>query len=80
MGKYVRYRDIVVGDGNLPVKGHRVQIAYKLKRPTGEVLDSTNEEDATRGPFPEQFRVGIGHICKGVDRAIQSGLPVPSSA
>ena len=56
MGKYVRYRDIVVGDGNLPVKGHRVQIAYKLKLPTGEVLDSTNEESARVSIAPS--RVG----------------------
>ena len=31
----------MVGEGDLPRKGHRVQITYKLTLPTGEVLDST---------------------------------------
>lgn len=62
----------MVGTGDLPKKGHRVQINYKLTLPTGEVLDSTIPEQATRCPFPSQFRVGIGHICMGVDKAIQS--------
>ena len=72
MGKFIRYRDIVMGTGALPRKGHRVSIRYKLTLPTGEVLDSENVTDQTRCPFPETFRVGIGHICNGVDKAIQS--------
>ena len=72
LGKYVRYKDLVVGEGDLPRKGHRVQITYKLTLPTGEVLDSTVPDEATRCPFPSQFRVGIGHICNGVDKAIQT--------
>ena len=47
-----------------------MQIAYKLTLPTGEVLDSDSVEDSTRVPFPTEFRVGLAHVVKGLDRAI----------
>lgn len=70
LGKFIKYKDIVVGTGSLPINGHRVEISYKLTLPTGEVLDSENIEHNTRIPFPTQFRVGLGHVVKGLDRAI----------
>ncbi|CBK21945.2 uncharacterized protein [Blastocystis hominis] len=70
MGKYIKYKDVVKGTGKLPISGHRVDISYKLTLPTGEVLDSDNVEHSTRIPFPTQFRVGLGHVVKGLDRAI----------
>lgn len=66
----MKYRDMVVGTGASPINGHRVQIAYKLTLPTGEVLDSDSVEDSTRVPFPTEFRVGLAHVVKGLDRAI----------
>ena len=72
MGKYVKYKDIAQGTGKLPISGHRVDISYKLTLPTGEVLDSENIDHSTRVPFPRQFRVGLGHVVKGLDRAILS--------
>lgn len=72
MGKYIKYKDVVKGTGKLPISGHRVDISYKLTLPTGEVLDSDNVEHSTRIPFPTQFRVGLGHVVKGLDRAILS--------
>ena len=72
MGKFIKYKDIEQGTGKLPVSGHRVDISYKLTLPTGEVLDSENIDHSTRIPFPTQFRVGLGHVVKGLDRAILS--------
>lgn len=66
----MKYRDVVVGTAPRRVNGHRVQIAYKLTLPTGEVLDSDSVEDSTRVPFPTEFRVGLAHVVKGLDRAI----------
>ena len=73
LGKYIKYKDVVQGTGKLPISGHRVDIRYKLTLPTGEVLDSDNVDHSTRIPFPTQFRVGLGHVVKGLDRAILSG-------
>ena len=70
LGKFIKYKDIAIGTGSLPINGHRVEISYKLTLPTGEVLDSENVEHNTRIPFPTQFRVGLGHVVKGLDRAI----------
>ena len=78
MGKYVRYRDIVVGDGNLPVKGHRVQIAYKLKLPTGEVLDSTNEGFLSLGGT--QVKVRLDGKVETVDVAGETDLSADAVA
>lgn len=72
LGKYIKYKDVVQGTGKLPISGHRVDIRYKLTLPTGEVLDSDNVDHSTRTPFPTQFRVGLGHVVKGLDRAILS--------
>lgn len=72
LGKYIKYKDVVQGTGKLPISGHRVDIRYKLTLPTGEVLDSDNVDHSTRIPFPTQFRVGLGHVVKGLDRAVLS--------
>ena len=56
------------------MNGHRVQISYRLTLPTGEVLDSENVDDSTRVPFPSEFRVGLAHVVRGMDRAILGSL------
>ena len=72
MGRFIRYKDIVVGTGRIPVNGHRIQISYRLTLPTGEVLNSENIDHASRLPFPTEFRIGLGHVVKGLDRSILS--------
>lgn len=72
MGKLIKYKDLVVGTGGVPVKGHRIAINYKIIIPTGEVIDSEKADDFSRLPFPTSFRLGLGNVVNGLNRGIQT--------
>ena len=72
MGKFIKYKDIEMGKGNLPTKGHKIAISYKIKLPTGDVIDSENPDDFSKLPFPTNFRLGLGNMVSGLTRAIQT--------
>lgn len=72
MGKFIKYKDIQIGKGGVPTKGHRIAIRYKIKTPAGDVIDSENAEDFSRLPFPTAFRLGLGNVVNGLNRGIQT--------
>jgi len=62
----LKYKDIVVGDGESPNAGDTVLVHYE-----GTLMDGT-EFDASRkhGPDPIGFPIGVGRVIKGWDEGV----------
>mmetsp|Transcript_24592 Transcript_24592/g.46433 ORF Transcript_24592/g.46433 Transcript_24592/m.46433 type:complete len:194 (+) Transcript_24592:44-625(+) len=61
----LQYRDLVVGEGEAPVKGQTVKVHYTGKLESGKVFDSS----IPRGE-PLDFAVGTGQVIAGWDEGI----------
>ena len=72
MGRLIKYKDLEIGTGDFPIKGHRIVIHYKITTPTGDCIDSENPDDFSRLPFPTSFRLGLGNVVNGLNRGIQT--------
>jgi len=60
----LQYRDIVVGQGEAPVKGQSVKVHYTGKLENGQVFDSSLKGN------PLEFAVGTGQVIPGWDEGI----------
>mmetsp|Transcript_38034 Transcript_38034/g.80534 ORF Transcript_38034/g.80534 Transcript_38034/m.80534 type:complete len:194 (+) Transcript_38034:76-657(+) len=63
----LQYRDIVVGDGDAPVKGQTVRVHYTGKLDSGKVFDSSIPRRE-----PLEFPVGTGKVIAGWDEGIMT--------
>ena len=65
----LRYRDTVVGDGDLPEDGERVKVHYRsYLAETGAVFDSSRGADGTGEPF--SFALGKGRVIPGWEEGV----------
>mmetsp|Transcript_15122 Transcript_15122/g.25750 ORF Transcript_15122/g.25750 Transcript_15122/m.25750 type:complete len:141 (+) Transcript_15122:69-491(+) len=60
----LQYRDLVVGQGEAPVKGQSVKVHYTGTLENGKVFDSSLKRD------PLEFAVGTGQVIPGWDEGI----------
>ncbi|CAE8637732.1 unnamed protein product [Polarella glacialis] len=61
----LQYRELVVGEGELPVKGQTVHVHYTGSLENGKVFDSSIPRGA-----PLEFPVGSGKVIAGWDEGI----------
>lgn len=66
-GTGLKYKDLKVGDGELPPTGYQVLANYVVMLPKGTVVDSTIE----RGNAAD-IRVGTGAVFAGLDEGLRS--------
>ena len=55
----------------MPIRGHKVRIAYTLSLPDGRVLDSNDQKKDTL-PIKRSFPIAVGKVCPGLDHMIMS--------
>ena len=82
MGDFIRYQDIVVGTGNVPMLGQKVHIKYEgvtfldsrytIELPNGVTIDSEKKEDKNKLPIKRHPLVAVAKICHGVDKLLMS--------
>mmetsp|Transcript_2311 Transcript_2311/g.6296 ORF Transcript_2311/g.6296 Transcript_2311/m.6296 type:complete len:275 (-) Transcript_2311:1380-2204(-) len=63
----LKYKDLKVGDGELPPVGYQVVVNYVVMTPDGKLVSSTLESG-----FPVDVRVGSGSIIAGLDEGLLS--------
>lgn len=60
--KYGKFKEfIIIGTGQHPKKGDIAEIHYSGKLPDGTKIDSSRQDEN-----PLKFKVGIGHVLKGL--------------
>lgn len=64
----IYYFEKVAGTGTSPVAGNKVTIKYKGYLPDGRIFDKTDTENLS-------FRVGVGAVIPGMDKAVQMMKP-----
>jgi len=65
-GSGLQYEDIVVGKGDSPRQGHKVQVHYTGWLTNGQKFDSSV------GKAPFEFTIGQGQVIKGWDEGVAS--------
>ena len=63
----LKYKDLKIGDGELPPVGYQVVVNYVVMLTSGRVISSTIESG-----FPADVRVGSGNVVKGIDEGLLS--------
>ena len=71
IGDYIRYKDVAVGTGLIPIRGQRVRISYKIKLPNGYEIDSEDKSNHYL-PVKRKVPVAVAKVCPGVDKVLQS--------
>ena len=71
IGDYIRYKDVAVGTGLIPIRGQRVRISYKIKLPNGYEIDSEDKSNHCL-PVKRKVPVAVAKVCPGVDKVLQS--------
>ena len=61
----LKYKDLLVGDGEEPPIGYQVVVNYVIMLPSGKVISSTLDSG-----YPADVRVGSGNLVKGIDEGI----------
>jgi len=61
-----------VGTGEIPLKGHKVRIAYTIHTPNGSIIDSEDPSMKKILPWKRTVAIAVGKLCPGLDSAIQS--------
>ncbi|KAK8829639.1 hypothetical protein WA556_005556, partial [Blastocystis sp. ATCC 50177/Nand II] len=69
LGEYVRYKDVTVGTGAIPMKGERVAIAYTIVLPNGVEIHSKDKQNL---PIKTRVQVAVAKMCPGVDKVLQT--------
>ncbi|QDZ19780.1 FKBP-type peptidyl-prolyl cis-trans isomerase [Chloropicon primus] len=64
-GSGLKYKDLIVGDGEQPPVGYQVVVNYVVMLQDGRVISSTLE-----GGYPADIRVGSGNVVKGIDEGL----------
>lgn len=67
MDNGIKYEDLTVGTGKKIEPNHRylVTIHYTMWLKNGVKIESSHDEDT-----PFQFKIGIGHVIKGLDEGM----------
>ena len=63
----LKYKDVLVGDGEEPPIGYQVVVNYVVMLQDGKIISSTLEAGQ-----PADVRVGAGGLVKGIDEGIMS--------
>lgn len=66
----LKYRDELVGDGDMPRNGDKVSIHYTGLQPTGEPFDSSR--DPAKSGKPLTFEIGGGKIIPGWNEGVST--------
>ena len=74
LGEYIRFKDVKIGSGLVPMRGQTVLLSYKLKLPSGEEINSDIKADRSRLPIKRKIPVAVAKVCPGVDKALRSTL------
>ena len=74
LGEYIRYNDVKIGSGLVPMRGQTVLLSYKLKLPSGEEINSDVKADRSRLPIKRKLPVAVAKVCPGVDKALRSTI------
>lgn len=72
LGDYVRYKDITVGKGEIPLKGYKVRIEYTIHTANGTIIDSKDPSMKKLLPWKRKVVIAVGKLCPGLDFALQS--------
>lgn len=72
LGEYIRYKDVKIGPGMVPMRGQTVLLSYKLKLANGEEINSDVKADRSRLPIKRKIPVAVAKVCPGVDKALRS--------
>ena len=57
----------------MPIRGHKVRIAYTLSLPDGRTIDSKNQKKESL-PIRRSFPIAVGKVCPGLDQMIMSTI------
>ena len=72
MGDYVLYKDVKEGSGEIPIRGHMVQVAYTMSLANGKRISSEDASQKHMLPLKRRIPVAVGKACRGIDMALQS--------
>lgn len=64
----LKYKEIVIGSGEVPQKGQQIAVHYTGKLENGTVFDSSVDR---KGP-PIEFILGVGQVIKGWDEGLST--------
>lgn len=63
MGDYVLYKDVKEGSGEIPIRGHMVQVAYTMSLANGKRISSedaiTETHASSEAKDPRRRRKGV---------------------